>query len=193
MAKREETVREEAHMIPLRYGRTDGENLPFMQVGKFFSIGYNPRYGLVDVCEDNGDPFFEGRVNIENELPRMLSKAGSPSPENVDQYLTNRTKIMKLESELAESEHDPMIDSNEIKSKINEYKDELGFDFSEVDSEVDQYIKNSYDNWVDYTNNPGNYANSPDPILEVLTYKVFSSHIIIGGFINRICSKFMRL
>ena len=64
-------VNEQFHEIPLNYGRTDGENLPSMRNDKFFCVGYNQKYGLVDVCEDNGKPFFEGRVNIESLLSEI--------------------------------------------------------------------------------------------------------------------------
>lgn len=161
-----EVNRDEAHLIPLMSGRTDGENISGMVEGKFYSTGYNSKYGLMDVCEDNGDSIFEGRVNIENELPRMLSRAGSSSPENVDQYLTNRTQIMRLESELAGSEIDP----NEIKLKIDEYRDELGFDFNKVDSEVEDYIMDSYHNYLwNCRTRPENHVSSSEPVLEVPT------------------------
>jgi hypothetical protein len=80
-------VREEFHAIPLRYGRTDGENLPLMTEGKFFAVGYNPKYGLVDVCEDNGDSFFEGRVNIESLLSRLRSMNQKETDSKVEEYI----------------------------------------------------------------------------------------------------------
>lgn len=67
-------VNDEFHEHPLRYGKTDGANLPYMPKDKYFSVGYNPKYGLVDVLEDNGDPFFEGRVNIESKLSELESE-----------------------------------------------------------------------------------------------------------------------
>jgi len=80
-------VNDEKHEVPLRYGRTDGENLLFMPKGKFFSVGYNPRYGLVDVCEDNGDPFFEGRVNIKSLLSGLQSEDQKEVDSKVDDYI----------------------------------------------------------------------------------------------------------
>jgi len=157
--------------VDLRHGRTDGDNLPGMIEKKFYSTGYNSTRGLVNVAEDNGDFIFEGEVNIENELPRMLLEAESPSPGNVDQYLTNRDKLRKLEHKLADSNPDPKIDLAEIKLKIKGCKDELGFDFKKVDSAVDEYMMSAYNNWANYTTNPGNYAEPPNPILEVLTDK----------------------
>lgn len=73
-------IKDEFHMIPLRYGKTDGENIPYMPKDKYFAVGYNPKYGLIDVLEDNGDSFFEGRVNIE----KVLSELQSVNRENVD-------------------------------------------------------------------------------------------------------------
>ena len=101
MAKKEETVREKAHIPSLMYGITDGKNLPFMQVGKNFSVGYNSRYGLVDVCEDNGAPFFEGRVNIEN----LLSKLQSESQRDVESQV--KTHIMNSYNNLFDYQNNP--------------------------------------------------------------------------------------
>tara|TARA_Y100000034_G_C6706605_1_gene311910 strand:- start:333 stop:683 length:351 start_codon:yes stop_codon:yes gene_type:complete len=66
--------RTEAHTIPLKSGRTSKQVLPGMTEGKFYSIGYNSTYGLIDVCEDNGAPFFEGRVEIKGLLSKLDAK-----------------------------------------------------------------------------------------------------------------------
>ena len=81
-------VKEEHYDIPLRYGRTDGVNVPNMIEGKFFTTGYNPKYGLMDVCEDNGEPIFEGRVNIERLLSETRLNGRSLNLE-VDQYIAS--------------------------------------------------------------------------------------------------------
>ena len=71
---------DELHKISLNYGKTNSSNLPHMPNDKYFAIGYNDRFGLVDVCEGDGTPFFEGRVNIESLLPKLRSQ----DPENLD-------------------------------------------------------------------------------------------------------------
>lgn len=59
----------------LKRGDTDGVNIPFIPEGKYFVVGYNDTYGLLDVCEkDNGEPYFEGRVNIESLLLETKSE-----------------------------------------------------------------------------------------------------------------------
>jgi len=67
------------HQIPLRYGKTDGENLPGMPKDKYFVVGYNGTYGLVDVCEGNGKPILRGemRTNIEGLLTTLGSLGDS--------------------------------------------------------------------------------------------------------------------
>ena len=50
------------------------QNLKFMPKGKYYAIGYNSTHGLVDVCEENGAPFFEGRINIEDQLSKLQSE-----------------------------------------------------------------------------------------------------------------------
>jgi len=62
------------HKNVLNYGKTDGTNIPFMPSDKYFSVGYNNIYGLIDVCEGNGDPVFEGRVGIEKLLLDLRSE-----------------------------------------------------------------------------------------------------------------------
>lgn len=73
-------VNDQLHQFVLEYGKTSSENLPEMPSGKYFCIGYNPRYGLVDVMEEDGEPFFEGRVNIE----RLLASIGNKEREIID-------------------------------------------------------------------------------------------------------------
>lgn len=58
----------------LDFGRTNGTNLPGMTLNKLFDVAYNHRYGLVTVCEDNGELHFDGRVNIESLLSRIQSE-----------------------------------------------------------------------------------------------------------------------
>ena len=60
--------------VALRYGKTNGLNIPFMPENKFFVVGYNNKYGLLNVHEDRGEPYFEGRVNIETLLSELKSK-----------------------------------------------------------------------------------------------------------------------
>ena len=89
---------DEHYDVPLRHGRTDGINLLSMEKNKLFAIGYNSKYGLVDVCEDDGVPYFEGRVNIENLLsenqsedPRFLnSKVEDHIRSSYNNYQDNR-------------------------------------------------------------------------------------------------------
>lgn len=60
--------------VALRYGRTNGLNIPYMTENKLFVVGYNSIYGLLNVHEDKGKPYFEGRVNIETLLSELKSK-----------------------------------------------------------------------------------------------------------------------
>ncbi|MCK4730754.1 MAG: hypothetical protein KAT28_05545 [Candidatus Aenigmarchaeota archaeon] len=111
-------VRDDYQETVLNYGRTDGENLPGMPKGIGFSVGYNSRYGLVDVLVSGDVSFFEGRVNIE----KLLSEYQSA-------------------------------------------------DKKEVNSQVEGFIMEAYNNLGDYQNNPEKHINPPTPILEVLSYK----------------------
>jgi len=150
--------------IPLRHGRTNGTNLPHMTEGKLLATGYNSVNGLVNVCEDDGELYYEGRVNIESELPKILSEEGSANPDNVDQYITKRYEIMKLKSELAGSINKPdLVNTARIALKLRKYEAELGVNSRKVDSKVDQYIMRAYENSRD------NPDSNPTPILEVLT------------------------
>ena len=153
---------DERIMIPLRYGRTDGTNLPHMTKGKLLTTGYNSTNGLVYVCEDNGKLHYEGIVNIEGELPKILTEEGVPNQDEVEQYVTKRSDIMRLETDLRKSRKDSEIDSKLIESKIDQYKRELVAESHRIDSKVDQYIMRAYDN---SENSP---KSNPTPILEVL-------------------------
>lgn len=62
-------VGDDRHEHVLNYGITDGSNLAYMPHGKYFCVGYNNRFGLIDVMEGHGPdgtPGFEGRINIES-------------------------------------------------------------------------------------------------------------------------------
>ncbi len=100
--------------FPLRWGRTNGSNIPYMTEGKLFVMGYNPRYGLLNVHEDRVEPYFEGRVNIETLLPELKLK------------------------------------------------------HREVDSGVEKFIIESYNNLLDYNRNPDQYCDvTPKPIMRM--------------------------
>ena len=71
---------------PLRYGITDGNNIPFMPKGKSFCVGYNDKYGLINVHEDKGEPYFEGRINVEDLLPELQSKDQEEINERLEDY-----------------------------------------------------------------------------------------------------------
>jgi hypothetical protein len=61
----------------INYSGFDSKSLPFMPNNTCFSIGYNDKYGLVDVMGDksyNYEPYFEGRVNIEKLLEEKIPK-----------------------------------------------------------------------------------------------------------------------
>jgi len=66
---------EEFVKFPLSYGRTGETDIPFIpghiSANKFFCVGYNSRYGLVNLHEDDGTPYFEGRINIESLLSEI--------------------------------------------------------------------------------------------------------------------------
>jgi len=156
-------INEESVDIPLRYGVTDEKNLPGMTEGKLFATGYNARYGLVNVDENDGEAYFRGRVNIENELPSILSDEGASSTYGADQYVTEKTQIMRLESELAGSEIAGDQDPRQL--EINRYRAGMGFDDKKVDSRVGQYVMSAYDNLK------SDSESNSEPMLEVLVDK----------------------
>ena len=122
---------DEFHKVPLNYGKTDGENLPFMPKDKYFAVGYNDKYGLVDVKEGNGVSFFEGRINIENLLAKLQS-----------------TSVL---GEVSDKSF-PFV-----KQKI-------------INSQVEDFIMEAYNNLWDYQTNPEKHVSPPTPILEILSY-----------------------
>lgn len=61
----------ERHEEYVNYGKTDGENLPHLQKGLYFCVGYNDTHGLVDAMKGDGTPQFEGNVPIEDLLSEI--------------------------------------------------------------------------------------------------------------------------
>lgn len=84
--------------IPLSYGKTDGKNIPYMPSDKLFMVGYNTKYGLLNVHESGNklgeQSYFKGRVNIENLLSKLPSKKGRETESRVYNYIM--TSYMNL-------------------------------------------------------------------------------------------------
>ena len=86
---------ERAQKNVLNYGRTDGKNLPNVPVNKFFSVGYNQKYGLVDVIDGDGQgtdglSIFEGAINIEKllaQLPQRTEETAKQIDKTVETYI----------------------------------------------------------------------------------------------------------
>lgn len=76
-----------AFKVQLRYGTTDGTNLPFIPGGRNFVIGYNSKYGLVRVTEGKGDVFFEGRVSIRGLLSRLQPGSQNEVNSQVEDFI----------------------------------------------------------------------------------------------------------
>lgn len=73
--------------IYLNYGTTDGDNIPYMPEGKYFCVGYNPKYGLINVRKDRGEHYYEGRVNIEDLLSETQSRGQEEIDTRVEEYI----------------------------------------------------------------------------------------------------------
>lgn len=78
---------DEYHETVLNYGRTDGNNLPRMPKDKYFSVGYNPTHGRVDVMESNGVPYFEGKVPIQGLLSKLKSEKQETINSEVEDFI----------------------------------------------------------------------------------------------------------
>ena len=76
---------------------TDGENLPNMPIGKKYVMGYNDTYGLLDVHEDNGELFYEGRKDIRETLKILKDSSREETDEAVEKIVLTAFKNEELE------------------------------------------------------------------------------------------------
>ena len=95
------------HEVALKYGRTSEELFPTLPQDKYFAVGYNKKFGLIDVHEDDGRPVFEGRINIEDFLASQPYKSG----ENLDTQVLSH--IMKANDNYWAAKNNQEVDPNE--------------------------------------------------------------------------------
>jgi len=73
--------------VPLWYGRANESEFPFTErhreANKLYCVGYNPRFGSVVLCEENGNPYFDARVDVQG----ALTNAGPIGKEETDRLV----------------------------------------------------------------------------------------------------------
>lgn len=146
----------EPHTNPLNHGRTNGKNIPHMPDGKFFAVGYNSRYGLLDVCEDNGTPYLEGQVNIEKLLAYHQTQERRDANSIVDNHIMDSYGTPRFGETINKEE---LLADHQARAK------------KDIDSKVEDHIMDSYQSWWDNHNQPEKQDKAPEPMLEVLTYR----------------------
>lgn len=72
---------------PLRYGKTDNENIPFAPADNYFVVGHNSTHGLIYVCNDEGTPSVDGAINIENLLANIKSNTQEEKDSKVENHI----------------------------------------------------------------------------------------------------------
>ncbi len=101
---------DEFHKYALRYGKTDGVNIPLMPKDKYFAVGYNGRFGLLDVLEGNGEPVFEGRINIESLLSELSSKDKETVDSRVEDCIMKSYQNYRSHQSDPEGEYNPILE-----------------------------------------------------------------------------------
>ncbi|MEA3429942.1 MAG: hypothetical protein U9R08_01580 [Nanoarchaeota archaeon] len=95
------------HEIPLKYGKTDEVNFPDMPGNNYFCVGYNQKYGLVDVMEGDGNPVFEGRINIENLLSQNRLEKSQIVDSRVEDFVMSSYRNLREEQKNPYKRVDP--------------------------------------------------------------------------------------
>ncbi len=88
---------EEFLKCPISWDYTNGENLPNMPTGKKYVIGYNDTYGLLNVHEDDGVSFYEGRKDIRETLKKLEDEPRKEIDEVIGKIILTAYKDEKLE------------------------------------------------------------------------------------------------